>query len=106
MSGRPARINGCSPRTAADAALRSSCWLVGRRIPILRTSSVMRNRLTAPEYRADVLRRSSIRPPDTVIAFDAAYLDLPLVQNERTLKEISSHGAREASCSNTRTSAA
>jgi hypothetical protein len=65
-----------------------SCWLVGRRIPILRTEFSYRGTRPQRGVSPDVLLRSAfrqIRIP--LIAFEASYLDLPVVQNERSLKE-------------------
>jgi AraC-like DNA-binding protein len=64
-----------------------SCWLVGRRIPILRTEFSYAEPAHSAEYRLMYCADLRFGRPNTVIAFDAAYLDLPLVQNERTLKE-------------------
>lgn len=65
-----------------------ACWLVGRRIPY--QSVVFRDALppgTEDEYRVFFGPNLSTGAPATVIAFDARYLTLPVVQNERTLKE-------------------
>lgn len=64
-----------------------ACWLVGRRIPILHAGFAYR----APEHSAEyrVLFSTSLRfeQPCTYIEFDAASLDLPVVQSERSAKE-------------------
>lgn len=65
-----------------------ACWLVGRRIPY--QSVVFRDALppgTEDEYRVFFGPSLSDGGPATVVAFDARYLTLPVVQNERTLKE-------------------
>jgi AraC-like DNA-binding protein len=64
-----------------------SCWLVGRRIPILRTEFSYAEPAHSAEYRLMYCADLSFDRPNTLIAFDASHLDLPLVQNERSLKE-------------------
>jgi AraC-like DNA-binding protein len=64
-----------------------SCWLVGRRIPILRTEFSYSEPAHSAEYRLMYSDDLRFDRPNTVIAFDAAYLDLPVVQNERSVKE-------------------
>jgi AraC-like DNA-binding protein len=64
-----------------------SCWLVGRRIPILRTEFSYREPAHSAEYRLMYCADLRFNRPNTSLAFDAAYLDLPVVQNERTAKE-------------------
>jgi len=64
-----------------------SCWLVGRRIPILRTEFSYPEPAHSAEYRLMYCAELGFNRPNTVIAFEAAYLDLPVVQNERSIKE-------------------
>src|ERR1700722_18735230 len=64
-----------------------SCWLVGRRIPILRTEFSYAEPAHSAEYRLMYCADLRFNRPNTAIAFDASYLDLPVVQNERSLKE-------------------
>jgi AraC-like DNA-binding protein len=64
-----------------------SCWLVGRRIPILRTEFSYAEPAHSAEYRLMYCADLSFGRPNTLIAFDASYLDLPVVQNERSVKE-------------------
>jgi AraC-like DNA-binding protein len=64
-----------------------SCWLVGRRIPILRTEFSYAEPAHSAEYRLMYCMDLRFDRPNTLIAFDASYLDLPVVQNERTAKE-------------------
>ena len=64
-----------------------SCWLVGRRIPILRTEFSYPEPAHSAEYRLMYCAELSFNRPNTLIAFDAGYLDLPVVQNERSIKE-------------------
>src|SRR4029077_11602236 len=61
-----------------------SCWLVGRRIPILRTEFSYPEPAHSAEYRLMYCAELGFNRPNTVIAFEASYLDLPVVQNERS----------------------
>jgi len=64
-----------------------SCWLVGRRIPILRTEFSYAEPAHSAEYRLMYCADLRFNRPNTSIAFEASYLDLPVVQNEWSLKE-------------------
>ncbi|HEX3603277.1 MAG TPA: AraC family transcriptional regulator [Steroidobacteraceae bacterium] len=64
-----------------------SCWLVGRRIPILCTEFSYAEPSHSAEYRLMYCTDLRFNRPNTVLAFEASYLDLPVVQNERTAKE-------------------
>jgi AraC-like DNA-binding protein len=64
-----------------------SCWLVGRRIPIQRAQFAYAEPAYSAEYRIMYSTALSFGAPQTAIVFDASYLDLPIVQNERTVKE-------------------
>lgn len=64
-----------------------SCWLVGRRIPILRTEFSYPEPAHSAEYRLMYSPELSFNRPNTLIGFDSSYLGLPVVQNERSLKE-------------------
>ena len=64
-----------------------SCWLVGRRIPILRTEFSYAEPAHSAEYRLMYCADLRFNRPNTLLAFDASYLDLPVVQNERSVKE-------------------
>jgi len=64
-----------------------ACWLVGRRIPILRAEFSYPEPAHSEEYRLMYCTDLSFERPLTAIAFDAHYLDLPIVQNERSVKE-------------------
>jgi AraC-like DNA-binding protein len=63
------------------------CWLVGRRIPIQRAQFAYPEPPYGAEYRTMYSSNLEFRAPRTAIVFDASYLDLPIVQNERTVKE-------------------
>jgi AraC-like DNA-binding protein len=64
-----------------------ACWLVGRRIPIKRAQFGYDEPAHSGEYRLMYSTNISFQAPNTAIVFEAAYLQLPIVQNERTIKE-------------------
>jgi AraC-like DNA-binding protein len=64
-----------------------ACWLVGRRIPIKRAQFSYAEPEHSAEYRLMYSTTLSFQAPHTAIVFDAAHLALPVVQNERTVKE-------------------
>jgi AraC-like DNA-binding protein len=64
-----------------------SCWLVSRRIPILRTEFSYAEPAHSAEYRLMYSADLRFDRPHTLLAFEASYLDLPVVQNERSAKE-------------------
>jgi AraC-like DNA-binding protein len=64
-----------------------SCWLVGRRIPILRTEFSYPEPAHSAEYRLMYCADLRFARANTLLAFAPGYLDLPVVQTERTAKE-------------------
>ena len=64
-----------------------SCWLVGRRIAILRSEFSYAEPAHSAEYRLMYCADLNFNRPNTAIVFEAAYLDLPVVQNERSIKD-------------------
>jgi AraC-like DNA-binding protein len=83
--GRPARIFGHEVLLLLLHGV--ACWLVGRRIPILRAEFSYPEPAHGAEYRLMFCDDLSFRRPLTSIAFDAAYLGLPIMQDARTVKE-------------------
>jgi AraC-like DNA-binding protein len=86
------RVPGAGQRVFAHELLLMllygvSCWLVGRRIPILRTEFSYPEPAHSAEYRLMYCANLMFNRPQTVIAFESSYLALPVVQNERTVKE-------------------
>jgi AraC-like DNA-binding protein len=86
------RVAGANQRVFAHELLLMllygvSCWLVGRRIPILRTEFSYAEPAYSAEYRLMYCGDLSFNRPNTLIAFEAGCLDLPVVQNERSIKE-------------------
>jgi AraC-like DNA-binding protein len=64
-----------------------SCWLVGRRIPLLRSEFSYPEPAHSAEYRLMYSKALRFGAAHTAISFDAACLALPVVQNERSIKE-------------------
>ncbi len=83
---------GVPPRRFAHEVLLTllhgvACWLVNRRIPILRAQFAYPEPEYAAEYRVMYCNELAFQRDCTSIEFDAAHLELPVVQNERTVKE-------------------
>ncbi len=86
------RVAGAGQRVFAHELLLLmlygvSCWLVGRRIPILRAEYSFPEPAHSAEYRLMYCADLRFERPNTAIAFEAGYLDLPVLQNERSIKE-------------------
>ena len=86
------RVAGAGQRVFAHELLLLmlygvSCWLVGRRIPILRAEYSFPEPAHSAEYRLMYCADLRFERPNTAIAFEAGYLDLPVQQNERSIKE-------------------
>lgn len=64
-----------------------SCWLVNRRIPIQRAEFGYPEPAHSAEYRLMYCTDLAFDRPATAIVFEASYLELPVVQDERTVKE-------------------
>jgi AraC-like DNA-binding protein len=64
-----------------------ACWLVGRRIPLERAEFAYPEPRHSAEYR--LMYSSTLRfgAPHTAIHFDARHLALPVVQDERSVKD-------------------
>ena len=86
------RVAGAGQRVFAHELLLLmlygvSCWLVGRRIPILRAEYSFPEPAHSAEYRLMYCADLRFERPNTAIAFEAGHLDLPVLQNERSIKE-------------------
>ena len=86
------RSPGLAPRVFGHEVLLMllhgvACWLVGRRIPILRAQFSYAEPAHSAEYRLMYCTELAFSMPETSITFAADYLDLPIVQNERSVKE-------------------
>ena len=64
-----------------------ACWLVGRRIPILRAQFGYPEPPHSAEYRLMYCTELAFGRTRTAIVFAADYLALPIVQNERSVKD-------------------
>src|SRR5438445_3592328 len=64
-----------------------ACWLVGRRIPILAAGFAYPEPIYSAEYRSMYSTQLRFNELVTSLTFDQAYLELPVIQNERTAKE-------------------
>jgi AraC-like DNA-binding protein len=86
------RTGGRTPRIFGHEVLLMlvhgvACWLVGRRIPILRAQFGYPEPPHSAEYRLMYCTDLTFDKSHTAIVFAADYLDLPIVQNERTVKD-------------------
>jgi AraC-like DNA-binding protein len=86
------RSPGLSPRIFGQEVLLMlvhgvACWLVGRRIPILRAQFNYPEPRHSAEYRLMYCTELEFGRPHTAIVFAADFLELPIVQNERSAKE-------------------
>jgi AraC-like DNA-binding protein len=64
-----------------------ACWLVGRRIPILRAQFGYSEPPHSAEYRLMYCTQLSYDHRQTAIVFGAEFLALPIVQDERSVKD-------------------
>jgi AraC-like DNA-binding protein len=86
------RSPGLAPRIFGQEVLLMlvhgvACWLVGRRIPILRAQFNYPEPRHSAEYRLMYCTELAFGSPHTAIVFAAEFLELPIVQNERSAKE-------------------
>lgn len=64
-----------------------ACWLVGRRIPIRAAAFAYPEPSRSAEYHLMYSEQLRFNANATSLTFDRSYLDLPVIQNERTVKE-------------------
>jgi AraC-like DNA-binding protein len=64
-----------------------ACWLIGRRIPLLQATFAYPEPSRSAEYSFMYCEQLSFNEARTSIRFDRSYLNLPVIQNERTVKE-------------------
>jgi AraC-like DNA-binding protein len=86
------RTAGASQRVFAHELLLMllhgvCCWLVGRRIPILRAQFSYPQPAHSAEYRLMYCADLTFNQAETFIVFEASYLALPVVQDERSIKD-------------------
>lgn len=63
------------------------CWLVGRRIPIRSASFAYEEPSRSAEYKFMYCEQLTFNASETSLMFDAVFLDRPVIQSDRTLKE-------------------
>ncbi|MFG1473568.1 AraC family transcriptional regulator [Xanthobacter agilis] len=64
-----------------------TCWLVGRRIPLRRVDFRCGPPAHGADYRLFFGAPVRFGQPESVLAFDAAFLTLPAIRDERALRE-------------------
>lgn len=64
-----------------------ACWLIGRRIPVTAAAFAYPEPSRSAEYQYMYSEKLSFNQSITSLCFDRSYLNLPIVQNERTVKE-------------------
>lgn len=64
-----------------------ACWLIGRRIPILRASFCYPEPARSAEYGRMYSSELHFDQPRTALAFEPSFLDLPVIQDQRTVHE-------------------
>lgn len=74
---------------------RLSSWLIGRRIPLEQLCLSYPKPPQQEEYRAMFDCPLQFQQPSTALAFRRSYLQLPLIQDERTLKRFLQHSPSE-----------
>ncbi|MFC5472477.1 AraC family transcriptional regulator [Paraherbaspirillum soli] len=60
-------------------------WLIGRRIPLLAADFRCDEPLASADYKIRFCEQARFNQDQTGIAFDASYLALPVIQNQRSL---------------------
>ncbi|WP_374627263.1 AraC family transcriptional regulator [Pandoraea sp.] len=64
-----------------------TCWLIARRVPLSTAYFAFSEPVYSDEYRTMYAPRLIFDAPHTAIEFDATCLDLPVVQNDVSVKE-------------------
>jgi AraC-like DNA-binding protein len=64
-----------------------ACWLVGKRIPIVRAEFSYAEPAHSIEYRSMYAANLEFQKAHTAIFFDRSFLALPIVQNRRSIKD-------------------
>ncbi|WP_410210028.1 AraC family transcriptional regulator [Aquirhabdus sp.] len=64
-----------------------ACWLVGRRIPVLKAGFAYPKPSQSAEYRVMYSSQLGFDEPVSSLTFNSDYLDLPIIQSEKTLKK-------------------
>lgn len=64
-----------------------ACWLIGRRIPVLAAAFSYPEPALSAEYQFMYSKQLSFNESVTSLCFDRGYLNLPVIQNDRTVRE-------------------
>jgi AraC-like DNA-binding protein len=64
-----------------------ACWLIGRRIPVLAAEFAYPEPSRSAEYARMYSQELHFNQDATRLLFDQSYLSLPVIQNERSVKE-------------------
>lgn len=64
-----------------------ACWLVGRRIPIQSAAFAYAQPIRSAEYRFMYSEQLQFNEGRTRLRFDRRYLELPVIQNEKTVRD-------------------
>lgn len=64
-----------------------ACWLTGRRIAVLAAAFAYSEPPRGAEYARIYSENLRFNEAETALTFDHSYLDLPVIQNQQTLKE-------------------
>ncbi|HEX9172468.1 MAG TPA: AraC family transcriptional regulator [Telluria sp.] len=82
---RQSAVFGCETLLMMQHGL--ACWLIGRRITIARASFCYPEPARSAEYGRMYSAELHFEQPRTALTFDAALLDLPVIQDLRTVHE-------------------
>jgi AraC-like DNA-binding protein len=64
-----------------------ACWLIGRRIPVLAARFAFPEPSRSAEYQFMYSTQLTFNDSVTSLCFERSYLDLPVIQNDRTVRE-------------------
>lgn len=64
-----------------------ACWLIGRRIPILASAFCYPEPPHSAEYERMYSPQPRFNAPVTSLTFDSSHLDLPVIQNQKSVSE-------------------
>jgi AraC-like DNA-binding protein len=64
-----------------------ACWLIGRRIPVMAAAFAYPEPSRSAEYQFMYSSQLRFNEAVTSLCFDLSHLDLPVIQNERTVRE-------------------
>lgn len=82
---RQSAVFGCETLLMMQHGL--ACWLIGRRIPILQASFCYPEPERSAEYGRMYSSELRFGQPHTALVFEPSLLDLPVIQDQRTVHE-------------------